>query len=119
MKVRWTPLILGLILGTAMGLAYGWLIQPVEFVDTSPDSLRDDYQTDYVLMTAEAHSADDNLELAQIRLAALGPKPPETYVADALEFAEENHFSSTDIALLRRLAERLRTLPPAGEIENP
>jgi hypothetical protein len=38
----------------ARGLLYGWMVNPVRYVNTTPDTLRADYQLDYVLMVAEA-----------------------------------------------------------------
>ena len=82
------------------GLLYGWLVQPVEFVDTTPDSLRQDYKTDFVLMVAEAYQAERDLSQAERRLAMLGPAAPLTKVERALEFARENRFAGPD-ALIR------------------
>ena len=55
---RWLPPLILAIIGIALGLLYGWVIEPVKFVDTTPASLRADYQTDYVLMVAEAYRSD-------------------------------------------------------------
>ena len=49
-----------LAVGIGMGLAYGWLVDPVDFFDLSPDTLRADYKTDYVLMTAEAYHVEQD-----------------------------------------------------------
>ena len=45
---RWTLPLLALLIGIALGLVYGWIISPVEYVDTTPDTLRADYRADYV-----------------------------------------------------------------------
>ena len=44
-------------LGIGLGLLYGWVIDPADFFDLTPDTLRADYKADYVLMTAEAYRA--------------------------------------------------------------
>lgn len=75
-------LALGLALGFGLGLFLGWVVWPVRYVDTAPDTLRSDYKEDYVLMVAEAYGADDNLALAQKRLAALNLENPGAYVAE-------------------------------------
>ncbi len=106
----------GLLAGLVLGLVYGWLIRPVEYVDTAPASLRVDYRTDYVLMVAEAYGAEDDLELAQVRLAALGPEPPALLVEEALEFAETQDFSPADLERLDRLRADLESIPPPPEI---
>ena len=50
--LRWFLFFLSIALGLAAGLYYGWVINPVEYVNTTPDTLRVDYQADYVLMVA-------------------------------------------------------------------
>lgn len=55
---RWLFIVAALIAGIALGLAYGWVIDPVDFFDLTPDTLRADYKADYVLMVAEAYRAN-------------------------------------------------------------
>ncbi len=119
MPPRTTRLLLGVILGLLLGLVYGWLIRPVEYIDTTPDSLRVDFRTDYVLMAAEAYSAEGDLDLAHFRLATLGPRPPAEYATDAIDYALENNFSQRDVETLNQFAIVLRTLPASGEISVP
>ena len=119
MPPRTTRLLIGAILGLLLGMLYGWLIRPVEYINTTPDSLRIDFRTDVVLMTAEAFSADGDVDLAQFRLAALGPHPPADYATEAIDYALENSFSQRDVETLNQLAIALRTLPGSGEISVP
>ena len=105
---------IGLVIGLAVGLIYGWVLRPVKYVDTSPDTLRQDFRADYVLMTAQAFSADEDLEVARIRLAALGPRPPVGIVVEAIEYAVAEDFSQRDLETLNRLAVALRSAPSAG-----
>ncbi len=66
------------------GLLYGWVIDPVDFVDLTPDTLRADYRADYILMVAEAYQSENDLDLAARRLAIFGSDPPaEIVVAGA------------------------------------
>ncbi len=114
-----SPLIrflLALGLGAMAGLAYGWLIQPVEFVDTTPDSLRADYRADYVLMVAEVFSDDGDLELAKRRLAALGPEPPANIAAQALDYAQDHNFADPDVERLESLLGELQASAATPEI---
>jgi hypothetical protein len=119
MNSRLLRLTLALVLGAAVGLAYGWLVQPVKYVDTAPASLRADYRTDYVLMAAEAFQADGNLEAARVRLAALGPQSPLDIVAAAIEYTVAHGADRTDLDTLNRLAIRLRAALPTPEIGSP
>ena len=75
-----------------MGLAYGWLIDPVDFFDLTPDTLRADYKTDYVLMTAEAYRVEQDPGLAARRLAIFGSQSPSAIAAQGLEYARTNGF---------------------------
>ena len=111
--------VLALSLGALVGLAYGWIIQPVEFVETAPDSLRRDYRTDYVLMVAEAYSEGEDIELAQRRLAALGPQPPAESASDALEYAQAEEFAAADIERIESLLEDLERAAVTPEIGGP
>jgi hypothetical protein len=119
MQNKLSPLIIGIISGALIAVVYGWLVRPVEYIDTSPDSLRVDFRTDYVLMVSESYSADQNLTLAQVRLAALGPQAPDDYVTQAIDYALEQSFSQADLGRLNALAIALRTLPQPGGIGPP
>jgi hypothetical protein len=112
-------LFLGIIIGLAAGLVYGWVIQPVEYIETSPAVLRQDYRSDYILMVAEAYSGDDDLEIARIRLAALGPNPPAAFVVEAIDFGLENNYTQSELDTLNRLVTDLRSIPAAPEIDSP
>lgn len=112
---RWIRFLLAILLGIAGGLLYGWLLNPVKYVDTTPDSLRVDYKTDYALMVAEAYAAESDLPLAARRLALLGSQPPEEIVYQAILFAEREGYLDSDLELMRRLYTALQTfIPPQG-----
>ncbi|MGA9533889.1 MAG: hypothetical protein WBR18_14310 [Anaerolineales bacterium] len=112
-------LIVGLAIGLAAGLLYGWVIQPVEFVDTTPDSLRQDYRTDYVLMVAEVYQDQSDLAAAQRRLAVLGPSPPAETVAAASDYAETQQFAETDLDRMQALLDALQRRGATPEIGGP
>ena len=100
-------------------MLYGWVINPVKYVDTAPDSLRLDYKTDFVLMVAEAYRLENNLNLAARRLALLGTDTPEETVLNALEFARQIGYNDSDIALIQGLADGLKTWNPSLEAPPP
>jgi hypothetical protein len=116
-----TPIrvLIALALGLVIGLAYGWLVQPVTYVETTPDSLRVDYRTDYVLMVAEAFNGPGSLDTAKRRLASLGPQPPLDIVQQAQDYARQNHFSQDDLQRLSTLAMALEAAPLAPAIGSP
>jgi len=109
---------IGLILGLAAALLYGWVLQPVR-VDTSLISLRQDYRTDYVLMVAEAYGGEGELSLAVQRLAALGPETPAQYVDAAIAYASDQAFAVDDLERLSRLARDLQSAPPTPAASSP
>src|SRR5512138_1356114 len=100
---RWLFILLALAAGIGIGLAYGWVIDPVDFFDLTPDTLRADYKTDYVLMTAEAYRAEQDPALAARRLAIFGSQSPSTIAKNGLDYARANGYSDSDIVLIQEL----------------
>jgi hypothetical protein len=105
---RWVFVIIALIAGIGMGLAYGWFVDPVDFFDLTPDTLRADYKTDYVLMTAEAFHAEQDAGLAARRLAIFGTQSPASIAAQGLAYARTNGFADSDIVLMQELVTALQ-----------
>jgi len=101
-------LLIALVAGLGAGLAYGWIIDPIEFFDLTPDTLRADYKTDYALMVAEAYRAEQDPGLAARRLAIFGSQSPASIAADGLAYARANGFADSDIALLQELVTALQ-----------
>ena len=113
---RWFLFLIVVLLGGALGLVYGWVVSPVEYVDTTPDSLRADFKADYVLMVAESYHANGDVALAARRLALLGgPNLTET-VSEAMVFGGQAGYAEDDLALLAQLASDLQTWDPILEL---
>ncbi|KXK15379.1 MAG: hypothetical protein UZ14_CFX002000399 [Chloroflexi bacterium OLB14] len=108
--------IIAIAIGAGIGLIYGWVIDPIEYVDVTPNILRQDYQIDYVLMTAEAYHYDFDAQIAAKRLAILGSESPAEIVAKALQYANNNNFSELEIQSLQTLLTAMQTYQPQ---ENP
>ncbi|MBM4423953.1 MAG: hypothetical protein FJ030_11245 [Chloroflexi bacterium] len=104
--------IAGAILGIALGLIYSWQINPVKYTDTAPDSLRADYQADYVVMIAQAYSTDGDLDLARARLATLNLVDPGQHVADLAAAQIQRGAALDDLRALSALAAALGAVPP-------
>ncbi len=112
---RWLFSVLAAGVGVAAGILYGWVINPVKFVDTTPASLREDYRTDYVLMVAEAYHADRDVELASRRLAVFGSESPADLALAAAQSGRNYGYSQDDITLLQDLTRALQASePPAS-----
>ena len=109
---RWLITFIALALGIALGLVYGWVIDPVQYTDVTPDALRIDYQTDYVLMVAEAYHAEQDPALASRRLAVLGSQPPAVITSEAEDYARQAGYPGDDLTLIQELSVALQTWQP-------
>jgi hypothetical protein len=104
--------LVAIILGLVGGMYYGWILNPVKYVNTTPDSLRYDYKADYALMVAEVYQNEQNLTLAARRLSLIGSEPPGRQVQRAIAAGREIGYSSQDLDLLEKLSFDLQTWSP-------
>ncbi len=112
---RWSFFLLSIIVGIGIGLYYGWVLSPVQYVDTTPPTLRVDFRTDYTLMVAETYQAGGTLDNAARQLAILGSQPPAQIVTSALIFAQQHQYAPADISLLQNLSVALQVWKPGGD----
>ncbi len=110
----WIKLIIAASVGIALGIVYGWVIDPIEYTDVTPNILREDYRADYVLMVAEAFQSEHNSETAAHRLAILGSEAPDQIVTVSLNFATKNGFTQNEITELQSLLTAMQTYQPQG-----
>lgn len=75
------PFVISFILGLVGGLLYTWQVDPVEYVDTAPDTLRADFKSDYLALIASAYASTGNLARAQARLDLFTDPDPATTLA--------------------------------------
>ncbi len=92
----------GLIVGIILGLLYGWVISPVEFVDGNIAQLRDDLKVDYLRMAIDSYALNQDAALAEERYNQLGENA-STYLSD-IEFNPEEQLVS-DIDAYRAVVE--------------
>jgi len=116
---RWLLPLLALIIGISLGLVYGWVISPVQYVDTTPDTLRADYRADYVLMVAEAYQSEQDGDLAVRRLAILGSQPPGEIASQALAQARKLGYTESDISLIQKLTTAMQAWQPSSDGTTP
>lgn len=107
---RWIRFLLAIGVGIGLGLVYGWIINPVTYVETTPDTLRVDYRADYVLMVAEAYANEQDLPAAVRRLALLGGEEPADTVAEAIQFARQQGYNASDLDRMGALDSALQAL---------
>lgn len=112
---NWIKFLIALAVGIALGITYGWVIDPVQYTDAPPNILREDYRTDYVLMTAEIYKGEQDAESAVRRLAILGSESPAQITASALQYATSNGYAEDDVSLLRDLLNAMQTYQPQGD----
>jgi hypothetical protein len=99
--------------GLALGLLYGWVLSPIEYVDASPNTLRIDYKADFVLAVAEAYSVEGDPLAAVRRLGLLGSPTPRDAVDEAILFAIDVGYAPADLDMMRELARAIETWNPA------
>lgn len=110
--------VLMILIGIAAGLYYGWVYKPSVSSNNPLTALRQDYKTDYVLMTSEVYNKDGDLKLAADRLAQLGGASPIQTTLDAVVYARSAGYSINDLELITNLAKALQaSLPAASETQ--
>ena len=61
-----------MIVGFALGLFYAWVISPVRYTDTTPNTLRADFKDQFRIAIAASYASTHDLGRAKARLALLG-----------------------------------------------
>lgn len=102
---------LALVLGLGLGILYGWVLSPVEWVDATPAHLRQDLRRDYLAMAVESYSVNRNADLAIQRYRDLGPAAEETLAALG---AAPGEISPTAIQNFRAVVEIYAAGPDEG-----
>jgi hypothetical protein len=105
--------LMGLALGVALGLLIGWVLWPVQYTNTAPAQLRQDYRNDYILMVAAAYQVEGNPDAARERLARLDPEQPTRPLVELTETLIAQNGRPGDISMLIQLAEALGVTTPA------
>jgi hypothetical protein len=111
--VRWrmlnplAVLMLGAVVGIAGGLAYGWLLSPVQYTEAVPSQLEPRYQAEFVEMVAETYDRDRDLHAASTRLAGLGRADSAGLVREVEQAYAAAGYPTQDLDRLERLARDL------------
>jgi len=103
----------GVILGVGLAVLIGWVLLPLQQQDISPDSMRDDYQVEYVRLVAVAYRAEGDLVVAERRLRELGGTPFTAPLVDLVEVWIDAGRSSDLVAPLAELARAFGVDTPA------
>src|SRR5258708_17370653 len=100
----------GLAVGLGLALLYTWVISPVQYVDTAPNSMRADYRTAYAQLAARAYVVDADLGRARTRLALLGLTDPDRAVTALIQVQAGSDTARAHA--LAALASALQGTPP-------
>lgn len=105
-------LIVSVLLGIGVGLLFGWVIAPVEWVDATPDVLREDLRVDHLRMIIDSYEVNLDAELALKRYNELGETKDATLEMVAQDPGEVDPSSIQKFQALVAV-EGLDTAPPA------
>ena len=107
---RLTGFVIAIVIGLALGLVYGWFINPPAPRNTSLESLRGDYQADYVLMVAERYAVDQDGLSAAASLRQIAPTNPADAVRQARILGQQLGYSERELQDLAVLESALSTV---------
>jgi hypothetical protein len=109
-------LLIGLAVGLAVGLYFGWVISPVQYVESQMANLSRRYKDEYTVMVAAAYQVDGDITEAIRRLQPLGVQQNiPLYVRDVTEryISESGTGKEADIRSLVVLSRQLGYYTPA------
>jgi hypothetical protein len=108
-------LVIGLLVGLAMGLFIGWEQVPVEYTNSSVSRLAPRHQEEYTLMVAEGYLYDRDINGALQRLEPLQREDVFDYVQTLTE-RHIIHSNVPAIVPMVALSEGLGRLTPLMEV---
>ena len=115
-RFPWLALVIGLLAGLAGGLYYAWFLNPVRFVNVSPQQLNLDDQQAFIRLIAEAYLQDGDLDRARSRLAGLGLRDMAENITVQADEIYLRGGDPSEIRALTTLAEALGGQPLAAEL---
>ena len=108
----WLPLLIGFALGLVTGLYYSWAVNPVEYVDTAPASLRENFKSDYMALIASAHAYSGDLVRAKARLSLFPDPNPAVTLSQLAQKRLATGRPQSETQALALLAAALGDRPP-------
>ena len=93
-------ILLALLFGLGLGLAYSWVISPLHVFNSDPTALRMDFKDQFRSAIAAAYTATNNLPRAEARLSLLG----ETDLAESLNSQAQRMIASGEFTQADQLA---------------
>jgi hypothetical protein len=108
------PATLGVLIGLAAGLYYSWVVNPVEYVDSSPASLRQDFQDEYLALIAAGYAHTGDLQRTRARLASLKLEDPASALSRLAQSRLAEGQPEAEVLALAQLAAVLGQRPIPG-----
>jgi hypothetical protein len=105
-------LIGGLILGGLLALLIGWVLVPMPRYTGGPETMRTDYQYEYIRLVAVSYTVNDDLDVARARLRQLNADTPAAPLINLTERWINDGRSADLIAPLARLARDMDAATP-------
>ena len=106
-------ILLALLIGLGLGLAYAWVIAPQRFTASEPSTLRSDFKDQFRSAIAASYAATGNLPRAQARLSLLKENSTEALSAQAQRTIASGQFTQADqLAALALAIENGGNTPP-------
>jgi hypothetical protein len=104
-------LLTGVFIGVVLGLLYAWIISPIEYIDTTPNTLRSDYKDHYRLTIALSYQSTGDLARAQARLDLLEDPDSALVLAEQAQRHRAEGGSADEAQALANLAGALGQAP--------
>jgi hypothetical protein len=100
-------LALTMVVGLAGGLLYTWVLDPIEWYDTTPDALCTEDKLVYLTLLGDLYAAEDDLSRVEARLAELDVEADGPVLAGLIEQYLDSGGRTEEVRNLARLAEAL------------
>lgn len=94
---------IAILVGLFAGLVIGWLLIKTPVKNAPLESLRGDYQADYILMVAEKFAADQDILTAASLLGEISPSDPASSIKEALILGKQLGYSPRELQLITLL----------------
>jgi hypothetical protein len=94
-------------LGLAGGLAYAWILSPIDVYDAEPDTLRTHDKLVYLALVGDLYAAQGDLTRAKAELAELGIEAEGSVLTGFIEQHLDAGGTTEEVRNLARLAEAL------------
>jgi hypothetical protein len=113
LQAAWASSLFGLVVGLVVGLAYTWLIDPLQPVNTDPSYLDAACQKEWVRLLALSYVVDPDLQRAHARLDGLAQDDVAAALGEMIEeYSAAGHPART-MRRLTSLADALDVYTPA------